>query len=97
MTRQNEIEVKLNLDVIYVVDSGIVASYGNGDKIKEITKSIDDRCLFVIYSKVYLIFENELGIFFMRYPFIFFDETNYLQHNCYFVEFAWLMVLHKDH
>lgn len=65
----NEIAGKLNLDVIYVIDSGIVASNGNDDKIKEIREPIDDRTLFLIFSKGYLIFENELREFFMRHPF----------------------------
>jgi hypothetical protein len=51
-----EITVKLNMDVIYVVDSGIVSSDGNNDKIKEIIEPIDNRTLFLIYSKGYLIF-----------------------------------------
>jgi len=58
------------LDVIYVVDSGIVALDGNNDKIKEISEPIDDKTLFLIYSKCYFIFENKLGKFFMKYAFI---------------------------
>jgi len=52
----NEIAVKLNLDYIYVVDSGIVASDGNDDKMNEITEPSDDRTLFVLFFKGYLIF-----------------------------------------
>jgi len=69
----NEILANLNLDDIYIADTGIVTSPGNGDdKRNEIKKLVDDRTLFMTFSKGYPISENEIREFFTRYPFSFF-------------------------
>ena len=66
----NEFLANLNLDDIYIADTGIVTSTGNGDdKRKEIKNLVDDRTLFMTFSKGYPISENEIREFFTRYPF----------------------------
>lgn len=62
----NEILSNLNLDDIYSADIGIVAPDANQ------IKPIDDRTLFITFSKGYPISENELRDFFTRYHFRFF-------------------------
>ncbi|XP_058741443.1 uncharacterized protein LOC131613821 [Vicia villosa] len=56
----NEILSNLNLDDIYSADIGIVAPDANR------IKPIDDRTLFITFSKGYPISENELRDFFTR-------------------------------
>jgi len=62
-----EILANLNLDDIYVFDSGIVVPASNDDKRNEIMHPIDDRTLFMTFSKGYPISESELREFITRY------------------------------
>ncbi|RHN45102.1 hypothetical protein MtrunA17_Chr7g0226651 [Medicago truncatula] len=60
-----EILANLNLDDIYACDSSIVAP--NDDKRNEIKQPIDDRTIFMTFSKGYPIYESELREFITRY------------------------------
>ncbi|GAU31388.1 hypothetical protein TSUD_19330 [Trifolium subterraneum] len=59
----NQIMANLSLDDIYAADTGIVTSPDYENKIE---RPIDDRTLFMTFSKGYPISENELREFFTR-------------------------------
>jgi hypothetical protein len=58
----NQNMANLSLDDIYAADTGIVA-YGKRVELRP----IDDRTLFITFSKCYPISENELREYFTRY------------------------------
>lgn len=65
----SEILANLNLDDIYACDSSIGAPASNDDKRNEIKQPIDDRTIFLTFSKGYPIYESELREFITRYQF----------------------------
>jgi hypothetical protein len=92
----NQIMANLSLDDIYAADTGFVTSTDNEKKIE--MRPIDDRTLFITFSKCYPISENELREYFTRYvPFnhfiYLFAFILYIQSNCLIILCSFLFVL----
>lgn len=68
----SEILDNLNLNDIFGVDTRIVAHVINdGEKRRETRELVDDRTIFMTFSKDCPVYENELREFFTRYHFRF--------------------------